>query len=323
MWLEFIVPAVVLIIATPSATIAFIYARYSCTKWSGSLFGFLVAASGVSLLSAIGIFLKASGVIQDQSLYFIIWNLSFLILGTASWLAIKTGLLATGESPIPRFRFLFIAWSVVFYIINLIIALGRKDDLYFPYIGGTYAATSLYLFSSLGLALFIVLRGRKRLTAENEGTLRRFLHVFPPFCAVFFFDELFRATTQILLPWPPLLPLAPLLLYLFSSLEILKRMRHDSLVTSDQAMAKQGVMAIAERCKASPLTPRERDVLTELLKGESNSTIAAHLGISANTVKNHIYSIFQKTGAGSRGELFLFADCRAQSLDSQNTPNPD
>jgi len=57
----------------------------------------------------------------------------------------------------------------------------------------------------------------------------------------------------------------------------------------------------------TPLTPRERKVLVEILKGRGNAAIARDLAISPHTVKNHVYNIFQKTGAGSRKELYLFA----------------
>jgi DNA-binding CsgD family transcriptional regulator len=200
----------------------------------------------------------------------------------------------------------------------LALALGAKDDLFFPYIGGTYAATSLYLFLSLAFALLIVLRGRARLAPENEATLRRFLRVFLPLCSLFFFDELSRASSLARLPWPPLLPLAPLALYVFSSIELLGRLRRsEDKPSSERAAAESRAALIAGACLASPLTLRERGVLIELLRGASNADIASRLGISPNTVKNHIYNIFQKTGAGSRSELLFLADRGPSSPDSQ------
>jgi NarL family two-component system response regulator YdfI len=55
---------------------------------------------------------------------------------------------------------------------------------------------------------------------------------------------------------------------------------------------------------ASPehLTLREREVLEMMMEGLSNKEIAAHLNISAHTVKFHISSILGKLGASTRTE---------------------
>jgi RimJ/RimL family protein N-acetyltransferase/DNA-binding CsgD family transcriptional regulator len=50
------------------------------------------------------------------------------------------------------------------------------------------------------------------------------------------------------------------------------------------------------------LTRREIDVLRHITRGQSNRTIAAELGISENTVKNHVRSILEKLQAKSRAE---------------------
>ena len=51
------------------------------------------------------------------------------------------------------------------------------------------------------------------------------------------------------------------------------------------------------------ITPRECDIILDISRGCSNEEIASRLFISTSTVKNHIYHIYQKTGAHNRIEL--------------------
>lgn len=51
------------------------------------------------------------------------------------------------------------------------------------------------------------------------------------------------------------------------------------------------------------LSEREKDLLPLIAEGLSNEEIAARLFISPHTVKNHVTSIFRKTGVASRFEL--------------------
>ena len=53
------------------------------------------------------------------------------------------------------------------------------------------------------------------------------------------------------------------------------------------------------------LSKREEEVIESVLLGLSNKTIAKKLYISENTVKFHCKNIYQKTGVGSRRELFF------------------
>ena len=55
------------------------------------------------------------------------------------------------------------------------------------------------------------------------------------------------------------------------------------------------------------LTPRELEVVGEILSGASNSDIAVKLSISHKTVKHHLTNIFEKLGVCNRLELALFA----------------
>jgi DNA-binding NarL/FixJ family response regulator len=58
---------------------------------------------------------------------------------------------------------------------------------------------------------------------------------------------------------------------------------------------------------AEPLTPRELQVVTLLVEGFSNKTIADRLHISDQTVKFHVASICGKLGAANRTEVVRVA----------------
>jgi two-component system, NarL family, nitrate/nitrite response regulator NarL len=55
------------------------------------------------------------------------------------------------------------------------------------------------------------------------------------------------------------------------------------------------------------LTRRELDVVRAVVDGCSNRDVAKRLGISEDTVKHHMTSIFDKLGVSSRLELAIFA----------------
>jgi DNA-binding NarL/FixJ family response regulator len=64
---------------------------------------------------------------------------------------------------------------------------------------------------------------------------------------------------------------------------------------------------VAEVQPVSPLSPRELEVLQLVARGDSNLEIAAQLGISDQTVKNHITSILHKLGVPNRTRAVIYA----------------
>lgn len=67
-----------------------------------------------------------------------------------------------------------------------------------------------------------------------------------------------------------------------------------------------GEMLADERYKA-PLSRREMEVLRLMVAGMSNKEIAYRLGISHQTVKNHITAIFSKLGVADRTQATVYA----------------
>jgi DNA-binding CsgD family transcriptional regulator len=63
----------------------------------------------------------------------------------------------------------------------------------------------------------------------------------------------------------------------------------------------------ARECQVVGLTGREQEIIARIRAGLNNKSIARQLNISVNTVKSHIYNIFQKLQASNRVEALLKA----------------
>jgi two-component system NarL family response regulator len=95
---------------------------------------------------------------------------------------------------------------------------------------------------------------------------------------------------------------------------LLKGMTTEELITAIRAVhaGKSHIPpAIAEklarRMGAEDLTPREFDVLEQIVHGKSNKGIAAELEISEATVKTHINSLLGKLGVTDRTQAATVA----------------
>ncbi len=75
------------------------------------------------------------------------------------------------------------------------------------------------------------------------------------------------------------------------------------------SLSDRAIPAAAPRtpCADSPLSPREREVLSLVAEGRSNKAIADALSVSPNTIKTHVASLFTKLNADSRVQLATIA----------------
>jgi DNA-binding CsgD family transcriptional regulator len=66
------------------------------------------------------------------------------------------------------------------------------------------------------------------------------------------------------------------------------------------------------------LTPRENEILERIAQGLDNTQIAAHLGMSEKTVRNHVTRIFDKLGVQTRPQAIVLARERGLGLQSRH-----
>jgi two-component system response regulator DesR len=78
---------------------------------------------------------------------------------------------------------------------------------------------------------------------------------------------------------------------------------HAGLRVVDPALAAETLVS-----GDSPLTPRESDVLRAARQGGTVADIAAALGLSEGTVRNHLSAAIGKTGARTRAEAVRLAN---------------
>jgi len=76
---------------------------------------------------------------------------------------------------------------------------------------------------------------------------------------------------------------------------------------AQQVLASMAGAGHEESAVLKRLSERERQIAALVARGLKNRDIAAELNISENTVKRHLQSIFDKTGARDRLELAVMA----------------
>lgn len=81
--------------------------------------------------------------------------------------------------------------------------------------------------------------------------------------------------------------------------------------------------ALAKRSQYPPLTTRETDVLRALADGLSNRQIGIALGITGNTVKNHVSNVLHKLAVADRTAAVALAIARGITRGPHPLPRKD
>jgi len=89
--------------------------------------------------------------------------------------------------------------------------------------------------------------------------------------------------------------------------EALRLLRAIRVVAGGGTALDEGLDAVLAAVRASPFTPRERDVLQVVAKGVSGPEIARALSLSPGTVRNYLSNVLTKTGARNRIDAIRIA----------------
>jgi DNA-binding NarL/FixJ family response regulator len=111
---------------------------------------------------------------------------------------------------------------------------------------------------------------------------------------------------------------------------LLKGMTTDELITTIREVhaGRSHIPAaiaerLAERMGTEDLTPRESEVLEQIVSGKSNKEIATELAISEATVKTHINTLLSKLGVADRTQAATAAIRRGiVPFESLRKPKP-
>lgn len=90
-------------------------------------------------------------------------------------------------------------------------------------------------------------------------------------------------------------------------LTVLRRVA-DGEVVVDQAARRGGARPRSQAEQVARfLTPREREVLTRLARGESTQALAKAMGVTRSTARSHVQSVLSKLGVHSQREAVIEA----------------
>jgi DNA-binding NarL/FixJ family response regulator len=84
------------------------------------------------------------------------------------------------------------------------------------------------------------------------------------------------------------------------------------------AFAETAPLRLLSAKGGSLLSPREKDVVQLVADGFGNREVAQQLGLSAHTVKNYLFNVFDKLGVSSRAELIMYVLADTDRLSSSH-----
>jgi DNA-binding CsgD family transcriptional regulator len=315
---ELVEPALAFAAGLPALTLALLLWRGSGDRSYELLATGLALQAILAFFLSAGAFVAAARLVVNRDLHFVLWNTTFL-LSYGSHLVLRrfVAMVVPGPGPARAFPRVFTLASAALYGAFLVAGFAASPPAVTFDGSPVYALSAAwYLGGYLGPVLTLW-KARRRLPGWLARLVARRPVVLGPSALVLLGYGCRRLGPLAGRTWPSLAPLLVVVFFVLVTIELFRDLaRGPGLVgelDSPKSQGAQGenadrVRRIAARCVADPLTRREVEILALLLEGWRNADIAARLGLSPNTVKNHVYSVYQKTGASNRVELARLAE---------------
>lgn len=303
-WSDLVAPFLAFAAALPAVTLALLL----WVRTRDRSFELLATGLGLlailSLLLSLGVFLMAARLVANQDLRFVLWNTTFL-LSFVSLVVLRrfTALVIPGPETVRTFPRLFSAVSALVYGAILALAFVVTPALLDFEGRAVYALSALYYLAGFLGPAFRLWKARTTVPSWVARLLVRGPWLLaPPALGLVVYEGL-RWLGWLGAGWPSLGALAALCFFVLVTWELFRILMREVSSPSSVTPSEAAVQRILARCVAQPLTKREQEVLGLLLEGWRNQDIAERLGLSPNTVKNHVYNVYQKTGVTNRVEL--------------------
>ncbi len=269
--------------------LAIVWSERACYKWSRALVIFASSVLGLVFSYALASF---------QSLFFQ-GTVSYIIESIWMGLFMLTGAFLFVFSPIfvnfvvarpmsSLEKMLFILMGLLFLamgILNLVFSLDILTAIAFL----EMMILILYIAVVMGFSFF---RIKDRTIRTVSLTLMIVSLSVLPFMAA---SLMFPFVRSVLLQVVALSYFITLLVFLFAA--NYRETKRDKKSSEETMTEKKNVYADYH------ITDREMEIINLIKKGLTNKAIASELGISVNTVNNHIANIFGKTGVSCRIDL--------------------
>jgi DNA-binding CsgD family transcriptional regulator len=293
-WTDLLVPALAVLASLPPLTIAWLAGHRTGDPARRQF------AAGLALVAAI-IFLVSAGLFsQVAGIKFLFWNVTFLLAFGSLVVFRRFVHLVLPQRPVQWLPF----WlaSALFYATTLALAFGMTPPvLDFRSSLASVLGTVYYLLGALTPALALW-RHRRDLPAWLSVLVAQLVIILLPLSVVSAVWETFRWVALV----PQTLSAIPVVFLVFFALVGREQVRQFPSASTDNDTTERA-RRLVERFPLQRITAREEQILALLLEGRKNSEIAAQLGLSAHTVKNHIYNLYQKLGTDTRLELAALA----------------
>ncbi len=277
--------------AASSAITLFVYAQHKKPVEVGFAL-FLISLLGIVASMAVQQYARiAPGLSANSAM---ITSIVLMIVGSGGYIFVWPYFYhpLVGTTPPPWLRTIYFAIGALFLLLAFSLFLLPQSML-------VLIALNVMLFGTIAYGILSIAIRYKRI---GDRRLRRAVRVFLIVSAIFF-PLMYVDSILIYLPAMPLADhLDGTALPVFFVVLNVLAIRFAGTYLNEPAYLSEGSIS-SYFCSAYGISQREGEIIALLVEGSTTKEAAERLFISAKTVENHVYNIYQKTQVRNRVEL--------------------